>query len=267
MNTIDFTQTGGFPLDQNVLGFMQAQSQLAQQPANFGGRLCIISGCEVTGASVTTGFVAINGEVLPFNGGTISPKVIIVETATVLMYEDGSAKPVQKTRYAAFGDDGVQNNLWANFTRHTLQSLYAQIQDAVTALNTALSAGLDLKSEVGHTHTLPSLGFLKRGLEYIGDTGGGRLPGIILSPNVSVWSGGTFGGPDEELFIRFTGPYLTTTNYLVFVTLLSQGSDFNQDNDVIVMVRQRRVDGFTITLREMGQVAQNLSLMYLIVQA
>lgn len=128
MNTIDYTQTGGFPLDQNVLGFMQAQSQLAQQPANFGGQLCVISGCVVTGASVSNGFVAINGEVLPFNGGTISPKVIIVETSTVLMYEDGSAKPVQKTRYATFGDDGVQNNLWVNFKRNTPEGVLARLE-------------------------------------------------------------------------------------------------------------------------------------------
>lgn len=128
MNTINFTQTGGFPLDQNVLGFMQAQSQLAQQPANFGGQLCIISGCVVTGANVSAGFVAINGEVLPFNGGTISPKVIIVETATVFMYEDGSAKPVQKTRYATFGDDGVQNNLWVNFKRNTTEGVLARLE-------------------------------------------------------------------------------------------------------------------------------------------
>ncbi|TAE80366.1 MAG: hypothetical protein EAY81_10520 [Bacteroidetes bacterium] len=128
MNTIDYTQTGGFPLDQNVLAFMQAQSQLAQLPAHFGGQLCIISGCTVTGTSVTAGFVAINGEVLPFNGGTISPKVIIVETATNLTYEDGNAKPVQKIRYATFGDDGVQNNLWANFKRNTTEGVLARLE-------------------------------------------------------------------------------------------------------------------------------------------
>lgn len=128
MNTIDYTQTGGFPLDQNVLAFMQAQSQLAQQPANFGGQLCIISGCLVTGANVSNGFVAINGEVLPFNGGTISAKVIVVETSSNLTYEDGNAKPVQKIRYAAFGDDGVQNNLWVNFKRNTTEGVLARLE-------------------------------------------------------------------------------------------------------------------------------------------
>ena len=82
--------------------------------------LAIISGCAVTGGSAANGVVAILGEILPFVGGVISSKVIVVETDANLTYADASVKPSQITRYATFGDDGVQNNPWANFVSGSL---------------------------------------------------------------------------------------------------------------------------------------------------
>lgn len=119
MNTIDFTQTGGFPLDQDVLDVMQDQSNLAAKAALLGGSLYIVEGAVQTGSNVTPGTVVINGELLPFDGGVATTKVIITETSVNLTYEDGTARPSQKERKAVFGDDGVQNNLWANFRRNT----------------------------------------------------------------------------------------------------------------------------------------------------
>lgn len=256
MNTIDYTQTGGFPLDQNVLGFMQAQSQLAQQPANFGGQLCIISGCVVTGANVTSGFVAINGEILPFVGGTITAKVIIVETATNLTYEDGGVKPVQKTRYATFGDDGVTNYLWVDFSRHSLPSLYAELQDAIAGFN----AVLETKSAIGHTHTLSSLGILKRAIVDIGDVTG-KAPGYY-NGFVTVLS--AFG--QDDLLRIFFGETLSTSNYMVSANLLSNGLEYNLDNDVSYVIRNRTTTSFDVAIREYNTCVQNLSLMYMIVE-
>lgn len=128
MNNIDFTQTGGFPFDQGTLAFMQNNIVLASKAAAFGGTLSIISGCQIVGANTADGFVCINGEILPFVGGTITTKVIIVETVTNLLYEDNVSRPVQKVRHATFGDDGVTNYLWANFKRNTAEGVLARLE-------------------------------------------------------------------------------------------------------------------------------------------
>jgi hypothetical protein len=115
MNKIDFTQPGGFPLDQQTLDLMQDNTKLAATAALLGGNLCILKGCAVVGGDVSSGVVVINGEVLPFVAGVLSEKVIIVETSNDLVYEDGSTKASEKIRYAQFGDGDY---LWADFKRN-----------------------------------------------------------------------------------------------------------------------------------------------------
>ena len=117
----DFTETGGFPLDQGIMndeqnGILQVEKALA----NLLGPLAIISGCVVTGGSAANGVVAINGEILPFVGGIVGSNVLIVETDSNLTYGDLVPRPSKITRYATFGIDGVQINPWANFVSGSL---------------------------------------------------------------------------------------------------------------------------------------------------
>ncbi|MBC7399857.1 MAG: hypothetical protein H7289_07905 [Mucilaginibacter sp.] len=128
MNNTDFSQTGGFPFDQGTLAFMQNNIVLASKAAAMGGTLSIISGCEIAGVNATSGFVFINGEILPFVAGTITAKVIIVETTTSLLYQDNVSRPVQKVRHATFGDDGVTDYLWVNFKRNTSEGVLARLE-------------------------------------------------------------------------------------------------------------------------------------------
>lgn len=118
MNKMDFTQPGGFPLDQDVLAFLQDNITLASALATLGGDYCILSGCAEDGSSVSNGVIAIMGEILPFVGGAKQSKVIIIEQAQGLTFEDGITKPVQFTRYACFGDDGVSSHNWIYFKRN-----------------------------------------------------------------------------------------------------------------------------------------------------
>lgn len=111
----DFTQPGGFPLDQDILDKMQDNTTLAATAALLGGNLCILKGCVVVGDDVTAGVVVINGEVLPFVAGVLSTHVIIIEATNNLVYEDGSVKGTEKLRYAQFGDGAYA---WADFKRN-----------------------------------------------------------------------------------------------------------------------------------------------------
>ncbi|MFC0514538.1 hypothetical protein ACFFGT_10010 [Mucilaginibacter angelicae] len=127
MNRYDFTQPGGFPFDQGVLQFMQDCINTAASAANLSGPMSILSGCVVSGGSVSNGVVVINGEILPFTGGVTQAKVIITEEATALAFEDNVSRTVKFVRTAKFGDNGVSSYLWSDFKRNTAEGVLARL--------------------------------------------------------------------------------------------------------------------------------------------
>ena len=115
MNKLNFSNTGGFPLDTNILAFMQDAYDLLNALGELAGDLTILKGCTVTGSVVSDGVVYINGEVLAFKGGS-GTQVIIKEDVTELPFEDGFSKEVEKVRYATFGVASTTWE-WADFVR------------------------------------------------------------------------------------------------------------------------------------------------------
>lgn len=140
MNRIDYNQTGGFPLSTQILDAAQeAYKTFNQYGYLAGNNMVIITGCEpAAGGTVTNGFVAINGELLPFVGTTATADVIIVETPDERGFEDGSVKPVIYDRYATFGS-GEVSFPWADFRRP--MTLFA-LEDRLTQLELAVPIGL-----------------------------------------------------------------------------------------------------------------------------
>lgn len=103
MNRVEFNQAGGFPLETNTLDFLQAGLGVLQALTSLGGDNYILSGCIVAGANVSDGYVVINGEVLPFQGGGLQTKVVVREDVSNKEFENGSVKGTFFTRYATFG--------------------------------------------------------------------------------------------------------------------------------------------------------------------
>lgn len=150
MNKINFNQTGGFPLDTDVLNFMQSSYDVFNALGEMAGNLAILKGCSVTGSSVADGVVYIAGEVLPFRGGTLSTNVIIREEKRSLPFEDGESKEVEITRYATFGN-GATTYAWADFKRfHNLQELKKLVFDEENSVEKRLK-----KLEERVTKTIP----------------------------------------------------------------------------------------------------------------
>lgn len=116
MNTFNFLQTGGFPMDVNVLDNMQKAYQLFNGLGALAGDLSIIKGCELTGTTVSNGVVYIHGEVLEFRSGVVSDNVVVVEEPSTGTFEDGSVKPIHFVRYATFGV-ATTSYPWAGFKR------------------------------------------------------------------------------------------------------------------------------------------------------
>lgn len=118
MNIVRYKQTGGFPLDTNNLDFLQSSFHILNTLGNLAGDMVIISGCEITGNTVSNGVVYVNKEVLEFRGGSLSTNVFIKEEAVSGTFEDGSFKPIEITRYVTFGSSTPEKTFkWEDFKR------------------------------------------------------------------------------------------------------------------------------------------------------
>lgn len=123
MDKINFNQTGGLPLTTNILNAMQNAYNIFNSLGSLAGNYTIISGCEQTGNNVGDGVVYINGELLPFKGGTKISRVRIVENIESKQFEDGQTKAVLFKRFVEFGT-GVKSIPWGRFGRlNTIRSL------------------------------------------------------------------------------------------------------------------------------------------------
>ena len=118
MNKLNFNQTGGFPMSTNILDAVQTAYSLFNHLGSLAGELVIISGCIITGNTVSDGAVYINGELLEFKGGSISTNVIIKEETESRVFEDGATKPIIYKRYAGFGSSTPDKTYkWEDFKR------------------------------------------------------------------------------------------------------------------------------------------------------
>lgn len=117
MNRLNFNQSVGFPLETEILAEMQKAWSVFNFLGDIVGNFTIISGCVVTGSTVSDGCVNINGEILPFKGGNIQATVFIKEDIQSLEFEDGNAHDVVFTRYVKFGTATVNQYNWVDFKR------------------------------------------------------------------------------------------------------------------------------------------------------
>lgn len=104
MNSIDFSHSGGFPLDTDTLDFLQkSYTNPIQALTKLGGDNYIISGIDDDGAKTTDGWVVIKGDIMPFKGDLKQSTVVIVNTSQTVDFENGAERETYFTRYATFG--------------------------------------------------------------------------------------------------------------------------------------------------------------------
>ena len=118
MNRLHFNQTGGFPLSTNILDAMQEAYSVFNGLGNIAGNKAIINGCIGIGNNITDGVIFLNGEILPFKGGSLRSTIIIKEDVENRIFEDGATKSVIFKRYATFGSSTPDKTFqWADFKR------------------------------------------------------------------------------------------------------------------------------------------------------
>lgn len=92
--TIKLDNTGGLYTYQETLDWLQtAYSQLLDAIAGSYGDKVIISGLTIAGGTVSSGWVVINGELLPFVSGAVADYAYVETATTNEQYDDTSTKP------------------------------------------------------------------------------------------------------------------------------------------------------------------------------
>ena len=92
MNKLHTEHNAGYPFDVAFLAFMQNGYRLFNSLGSMAGNKAIISGCKEVGNTITPGTVYINGELLPFEGGTKDDTVWIREDTTQVTFQDGFSR-------------------------------------------------------------------------------------------------------------------------------------------------------------------------------
>lgn len=118
MDKLILNGTDGFPLYTDTLAEAQGAWNVFNAFCGMAGDKVIISGCVQTGSYVSNGFIVIDGEVLPFKGGTLGVSVTIKEEITEREFKNKSRKPVFIKRTAVFGSSTPDKTFaWADFKR------------------------------------------------------------------------------------------------------------------------------------------------------
>ena len=268
MNRMNFNQSVGFPFETNILDKMQSAFMLYNAFGAIVGNFTIISGCIVEGSNVSDGTVYINGELLEFRGGVIQENVRIIEEVEALEFEDTNSRDVIYTRYVKFGTASTNTFPWESFKRGLETKNIAGLLDdkanttaltAIINLIATITTKLDTVEEGAEKNVQPNWNqtdntkddFIK------------NKPVTISALYKSTYVVGDADGSDSMQTVTF--PSVGTNNYMVLGTLVSNGGNFDNDNDVIWMVRDKQNASFKLTLREVSGQRQNLSFDYILI--
>lgn len=253
MNKQNFNQLGGFPFETDILNWMQEAYSLFNLLGDVIGNYAIVSGCVVTGSTVSDGVVYADGELYKFVGGNIQANVRILETKTQKTFENGDVKDVHFERYVTFAS-GTGAIPWANFVRpSTLLSLSSRLQTAEAKLAT-IEEGAEVNVQPDFNVTDNSLdSFIKN-----------KPAAYYLMKGSYNLSNPAPGSETNDSFtINF--PSVGTSNYLVVGSLVSLSVDYNDDNDVIWSIKNKTSTSFDLLTKEVEDNFQNLQFNYALI--
>jgi hypothetical protein len=134
MKRIDFSQPNGFPLEADAtLGFMQSDYQDAiKGMAGFFGDNTIVSGLQITGGSVSEGWILVDGELIFFPAGTYQPTFYIKQDVVSKANQNGALIDRYFTKTARWGT----SSLYPQYSFAQLQRLqdYQRFQRAFSGI-------------------------------------------------------------------------------------------------------------------------------------
>lgn len=210
---IDFSQPGGLYTYQDTLDFLQtAYGQSIDAIASAVGDKVILSGVVDQGAQTSAGWIAYNGEVLPFVGGLKATYVIIENIPDSEQFDDAQQRSVYSTRRAKFGNaiGTLGGFLFSELKPFPFKS--TSINAALSAVQTVLKSivnfesavildGCTVSSVVGSNMQVSVGTLMFSGNLIVTPAYNGAFPAYISE--LGVWSTGV---PGAGLYIKFD-PY------------------------------------------------------------
>lgn len=267
MNLYNFLQTGGFPMDVNVLDNMQKAYQLFNSLGALAGDLSIIKGCEITGNTVGDGIVYINGEVLEFREGVVSQDVIIVQETQTAEFENTELHEVHYTRYATFGV-ATTSYPWASFKRaFPTKNIAGALQNKAegSVVSALIERLITLETKLA---TIATGAEVNVPIDWDATEGDGVILNkpIIVSPFLykGTFSVGDVAAPGADTTLTIPIQDVGTSNYVVVGSLVSRASVL-VDNDVWWITKNLTPTSFQLSLREAANGTQNLEFRYALI--
>jgi hypothetical protein len=135
------------PLSTKGLTFMQEQIMLLSELAGIAGETYILSGCVQSGTNVSSGTLIVNGEIMPFRGGSMQSTFIIVETKESVTVGSETYDDFYIRRHAEFGTslNEAEEHGWAGILRfpkiNTIRMIYATKAEVAAVNNSVMPKG------------------------------------------------------------------------------------------------------------------------------
>lgn len=196
MNKLDFSIKAGWPGSTETWEYLQGMILNGQNSALLGGKNYVLSGCVEAAGNVGVGIIVIDGEVLPFEGGPIQPKIIVVDEPVNRSFFGGASNPYYHNRKAIFGA-GAGEVLYSDVKRNDPDNGVLQRLDKVERMLKPL-----MGYDVAGTTTYGSWLFWGRpaaeipeGWEAVPDADWkGRVPVVLDATQVEFDTVGKVGG-------------------------------------------------------------------------
>lgn len=257
---IDFTKLEGLATYQDTLDFLQTsyRDAISAVARAFGDKV-IVTGVDDQGASYGDGWVVIAGELMPFVGGLKTTQVIVEEITDTEVFGDNSVQTVYFTRRARLGNTG--GYAFTDFIRvNTMAAISEGLKSLVIAHNTLQLAFNN------HTHSWNQITGKPATFQPSAHTH--PWDQITNKPAIPFYTTGTFnvGDPGLDEIYTIGIPDQGTNTYYVLGTLVSHGTNWNLDNDVMWMIRNKQNNSFQLLTREVASNAQDLRFDYVILK-
>jgi len=157
MNTIDFNKNN-FPLTTSVLKFLQTSAAIIERITALVGGNYVLSGCVETGSSISSGYVVVDGEIMPFEGGQ-QGYVRVVTTNTEIPINDAS---YTKTTKKLVSGVGAGQMLWTTFKYvddilsriESLETFKTNLGGATLNINYDDDGPHNIANDVGHINVI-----------------------------------------------------------------------------------------------------------------
>ncbi|WP_268848155.1 hypothetical protein [Flavobacterium aestivum] len=258
MNKTNFVQTGGFPLNAERLEELETAYSIFNAYGALAGNFTIISGCVTSGSNVSDGYVYVNGELLAFKAGAVTPtsSVIIIEQKVNRPFENSEIKTVHTIRYATFGT-AETSWLWSDFkrpmeTKELIAALFLKADktttdNILTRLTTAeaklatIAAGAEVNVASNWNVTDP-----------LSDAYIHNKPTIT---NPFLYKGSvTIGDPDGKITRNVSFPDVGTSNYMVLGCLHGRNGNRSIDIGETWTIFTRTETSFVLGVNDVGGV-------------